>query len=157
MASEKNKYRKGIDFTGICAVFWCHDGNGKFFLAKRSVNCRDERGTWESPGGSLDFGEAPDDALTRELEEEFGCTKFTIDEVLPPNSVVREEDSIMTHWIAFIYILRVDPDDMSICEPDKVDDIGWFALDDLPEPLHTATAIEIERYRKNLTRCTMLP
>lgn len=148
--NEKTDLRKGIDFTGLCAVFWCHDGNGKYFLSKRSENCRDERGRWESPGGGLDFGEAPDDALARELQEEFGCTDFKIEGKLPPSSVIRHEGGVKSHWIAFIYILRVDPKDMVVCEPDKVDDIGWFALSDLPEPLHTATDHEFKVFYDQL-------
>ncbi len=144
--------RKGIDHTGICAVFWCHDGNGRYLLAKRSKNCRDECGTWESPGGSLDFGEAPDEAMARELEEEFGCTDFEVDEVLMPHSIIRHEKHVQTHWIAFIYILRVEAKNIKICEPDKIDDVGWFTLSNLPEPLHQATGMEIQKFRDILIK-----
>ncbi len=142
---EKN-LQKGIDYTGLCSVFWCHDGSGKYFLSKRSDQCRDERGRWESPGGGLNFGESPDEALARELKEEFGCIKFNIDEVLPPSSVIRTENGVTSHWIAFAYVLQVESGDMQICEPDKVDAIGWFTLDDLPRPMHTATEIEVEKF-----------
>lgn len=43
---------------------------GKFLLVKRSKIARGEFGFWELPGGGLDFGESPEDALKRELQEE---------------------------------------------------------------------------------------
>ncbi len=43
---------------------------GKFLLMKRSKLARGEHGFWELPGGGLDFGEAPEEALKREIEEE---------------------------------------------------------------------------------------
>lgn len=45
-----------------------HDG--KFLLVKRSKIARGEYGFWELPGGGLDFGESPEGALKRELQEE---------------------------------------------------------------------------------------
>ena len=43
--------QKGIDFIGITTVFFCHDGKGKFLMAKRSKNARDEHGRWDIGGG----------------------------------------------------------------------------------------------------------
>lgn len=36
--------QKGVDYTGITVVFCCHDGQGRFVMAKRSNNSRDEAG-----------------------------------------------------------------------------------------------------------------
>jgi len=36
--------RKRFDYTGIGVVYFCHDGNGKSLMAKRSENTRDEHG-----------------------------------------------------------------------------------------------------------------
>lgn len=38
---------KGIDYIGITCIFFCHDGNGKILMHKRSKNCRDEIGNWD--------------------------------------------------------------------------------------------------------------
>lgn len=41
---------KGADYTGVAVVYYCHDGAGKFVMAKRSGNCRDEQGRWDIGG-----------------------------------------------------------------------------------------------------------
>lgn len=43
---------------------------GRFLLLKRSKPARGQLGYWELPGGGLDFGESPIEALKRELIEE---------------------------------------------------------------------------------------
>lgn len=47
------------------------DARGRILLARRTVG-RDLAGLWEFPGGKVEPGEAPDDALVRELREELG-------------------------------------------------------------------------------------
>jgi len=51
--------------------------DGKFLLVKRSDKARDEHQYWELPGGRLEFGETPEEALARELMEETSlCVKI---------------------------------------------------------------------------------
>lgn len=69
----KHDLRRGIDFIGVTCVFLCHDGGGKFVLQKRSAKCRDEQGRWDPGGGALEHGESFEDAIRREVHEEY-CT-----------------------------------------------------------------------------------
>ena len=135
--------KTGVDCTGIAVGFYCHDGNGFFVFHKRSENCRDERGTWTNGGGKLEFGESPETALLREIKEEYGCDGV-IERTLPPQSFFQTlPDGTGKHWITLPYIVRVSRDEAKLNEPESMTEIGWFRLNDVPEPLHTATAREL--------------
>ena len=45
---------------------------GKRFLASQRLSDKPLEGYWEFPGGKLEAGESPEDALKRELAEELG-------------------------------------------------------------------------------------
>jgi 8-oxo-dGTP diphosphatase len=47
------------------------DADGQVLVQKRAVN-RSMAGLWEFPGGKVEPGERPEDALARELDEELG-------------------------------------------------------------------------------------
>lgn len=70
---------KGIDFTGINVTFYCHDGAGSYLFHKRGINCRDEHGRWDCGGGGLKFNETLEDAVRREVREEFGTDALEIE------------------------------------------------------------------------------
>ncbi|HEX2980404.1 MAG TPA: NUDIX domain-containing protein, partial [Anaerolineaceae bacterium] len=64
--------KRGIDYigVGVCAII--RDGHGHVFLARRGPLAKNERGLWEFPGGSVEFGETLAVALQREMREEYG-------------------------------------------------------------------------------------
>jgi 8-oxo-dGTP diphosphatase len=64
--------KRGIDFIGVGVGAVIVDGQGRMFLARRGPQSRNERGLWEYPGGSVEFGETLRQALKREIHEEFG-------------------------------------------------------------------------------------
>lgn len=49
------------------------DARGRILLARRTEG-RDLAGLWEFPGGKVEPGESPEDALVRELREELGIS-----------------------------------------------------------------------------------
>src|SRR5687768_1239709 len=100
--------KAGIDYIGICATFYCHDGQGNWLFHKRSKNCRDEQGVWDCGGGKLEFKEDPLSGALRELQEEYGCSG-EIQEQLPSYSIVRDNDKFFSHWVSISYIILVDP------------------------------------------------
>ena len=139
--------KAGVDFTGITTPFYCNDGQGKLLLHKRSANCRDEHGTWDPGGGRLEFGQSLEESVLREVLEEYGCAG-EIQDMLPTHSLSREWKGKKTHWLIIPFFVLVKPTEAKINEPDKIDEIGWFTLDDLPEPLHTGFQYTYSEHQK---------
>jgi len=128
--------RRGVDYTGITCTFLCHDGKGNIVLHKRSKNCRDEQGRWDPGGGALEFGEDFVDAIKREVREEY-CAEAKRISFIGTHNVVRDNNGTKTHWVAIVFHVLVDPAEVKIGEPDKMDDLLWATLDTLPEPMHS--------------------
>lgn len=141
--------KKGIDYPGITVVFACHDGKGNFLLNKRSVNCRDEQGTWDPGGGGLDLGDSIEDTLRKEIKEEYCADALEI-EFLGYRDIFREHNGVRTHWVAIEFKVLVDPAQVQIGEPYKFDEVGWFTLDALPAPLHSQYPHFLQKYRDKL-------
>jgi 8-oxo-dGTP diphosphatase len=140
---------KGSDYIGVSVTYFCHDGKGNFLFNKRSQNCRDEKGRWDCGGGGLEFGDTVEDRLRKEIKEEY-CTDIISYEFLGYNDIHRSEDGKNTHWIGLIFKVRVDREKVYNGEPHKFDEIGWFKLSDLPQPLHSQMQGEIDEYREKL-------
>lgn len=146
---ELPKLKKGVDFTGVSIVYFCHDGKGNILMSKRSQNTRDERGRWDIGGGGLDFGEMVEDCLKREIKEEY-CTDVLSFEFLGFRDVFRLHEDKKTHWIGLDFKVLVDASKVSIGEPEAMDDIGWFTLQNLPKPLHSQLHVFFEKYKEKL-------
>lgn len=63
-----DKLRQDILLVVACALV---DDDGRVLIAKRPEG-RSMAGLWEFPGGKVEPGERPEDALIRELGEELG-------------------------------------------------------------------------------------
>jgi len=128
--------QKGVDYTGVTVVYLCHDGKGNILLNKRSKNCRDEHGRWDPGGGGVEFGETVEGTIRKELKEEYNATALKID-FLNYADVHRVHEGKKTHWIALVFKVLVDRENVKNNEPHKFDEIGWFTIDNLPTPLHS--------------------
>ena len=126
---------KGIDYTGICVVFYCVDGYGNVLLSKRGANCRDENFRWDTGSGALKFGETIEDALIREISEEYTALIYDY-QYLGFRNIKRNTKGKITHWIAFDYFVLIDKN-VKNGEPEKFDEIKWFPESNLPSPMHS--------------------
>lgn len=141
--------KKGFDYTGVSISYFCHDGKGNFLMAKRSNNCRDEHGRWDQGGGGLEFDDTVLGTLQKEIQEEY-CTDVLEYEFLGYRDVHREHEGQKTHWVALDFKVLVDRDKVKNGEPHKFDDLGWFTLDNLPEPLHSQFLNALALYKDKL-------
>jgi len=148
-ASEIRKH-KGTSFVGVGTVFFCHDGNGKFLMSKRSKKCRDEQGRWEIAGGGLKWGSTAEENIIREVKEEFAANTMKV-RFMGYRDVFRKlDDGTPTHWLMLDYAVKVDPKEVKRNEPDMSEAIGWFRLDNQPEPVHSQHKKFMRKYKKEI-------
>lgn len=125
----------------------CHDGKGNYLLQWRSKNCRDEQDRWDCGGGGLKFGEKAEDAVRREIKEEYGTYPIKA-EFLGYRDVFREQNGCQTHWVTLDFRVELDPVAVSIGEPHKVDKLRWMTILELlslAEPVHSQLFHTIEK------------
>ncbi len=103
-------------------------------------------GMWLPPGGHIEPGETPDEAVLREVLEETG---LEAEFVASPRSPVMRDDRVESlhepqrvqieeipghnHHIDLIYFLRAKPG-AHVHRPDESDDIRWHSSDELGLP-----------------------
>ncbi|RFB81324.1 NUDIX domain-containing protein [Methylovirgula sp. 4M-Z18] len=110
-----------------CGAFIERDGH--VLLIKRVK--APEAGTWNLIGGKVDFGERAEDAVVRETAEEIGVS-ILLQGFLCLVQMIGIDGQ---HWVSPVYRARIVAGEPSICEPDKIADLGWYPFDDLPQPL----------------------
>ncbi|MBI2074858.1 MAG: NUDIX domain-containing protein [Candidatus Levybacteria bacterium] len=142
--------KAGVDYIGVSVGALIVNNKGEILLSKRSKLTRNEQGSWEAPGGAVDFFEKREDAIKREVKEEFGVEINIID-------VLQASDEILPkykqHWIATTYLAKIkDRQKPKIMEPHKCDGIGWFSINKLPKPLSYITTLDIAAYKKLLKK-----
>lgn len=152
LSPEELRKHKGTSFIGVCTVFFCHDGNGKFLMSKRSQNTRDEQGRWEIAGGGLKWGSTAEDNIRREVREEFGANARKIDFMGYRDVFRKLSDGTPTHWLMLDFAVLVDPKEVKLNEPDMADEIGWFTIDNQPKPVHSQHKKQMKKYQKDIER-----
>jgi 8-oxo-dGTP pyrophosphatase MutT (NUDIX family) len=139
----------------VSVVFLCHDGAGRFLLARRAPAARDEPGRWDCGAGGLEFGEEFADAVAREVREEYTTEPRAV-EVLAVRNVLRGEP-VDSHWVAVLCLAEVDPARVAIGEPHKFDALDWFTAEALPAPLHSQLAATLELALPRLAAAVSAP
>jgi 8-oxo-dGTP diphosphatase len=141
--------QKGIDYTGITIVYFCHDGKGNFIMSKRNKNARDEHGRWDIGGGGLDFGDTVEDTLRKEIKEEY-CTEVLSSEFLGYRDVHRFRDGKPDHWVALDFKVLVDAKKAKNGAPQKFDEVKFFRFDAIPQPVHSQFSHFLKLYKSKL-------
>lgn len=138
--------RKGIDYIGVGVGAAIINREGKLFITLRGKKAKNERGKWEIPGGSVEFGETLKETLKREVQEEYGF-KIEIVELLDVcDHIIPEEKQ---HWVSPTFICRIKSGTPKILEPEKCEAIEWFTLEEASKlPLSIVTEHDIKILKK---------
>ena len=89
--------KRGIDYIGVGVGAIIVNRTGELFLAKRGPLAKNERGLWEFPGGSVEFGETLVGALKREIREEYGIEIDVRDLLDVVDHILPDERQ---HWVS---------------------------------------------------------
>jgi ADP-ribose pyrophosphatase YjhB (NUDIX family) len=113
----------------------CLDAGERLLLC-RLASGEPEPGAWTLPGGGVDFGEHPDEAVIRELREETGLTG-TIAGVEGVFSHVYEHsryfDGADLHFLGILYRVDVTGGDLADEIDGTTDRSAWFSRDEVRE------------------------
>lgn len=99
------------------------------------------RGQWDLPGGRLEFGEQPETALHREIDEETGLTDVQLMIHSAESNVMEwmhQDEPEELHHIGILYDVYLTsasrPENIQK-EPDGEDSMGacWFTLEQVSE------------------------
>ncbi|MGB8981956.1 MAG: NUDIX domain-containing protein [Anaerolineales bacterium] len=78
---------------------------------------------WGLPGGSLEYGEHPEEAVVREVWEETGL-KICIEKLLLVNTWLPDR-------VGLYYLCRIT--EGTFCASDEVSECNYFSIDGLPD------------------------
>jgi len=106
--------------------------NGRILLVKRRRS--PERGCWNLPGGKVDHLERVEDAIARETLEETGLT-IRLTRFLQLTQMLGQDGE---HWVSPVWLADVVEGEARNLEPEKAEDVAWFALAAPPAPLGQA-------------------
>jgi 8-oxo-dGTP diphosphatase len=109
------------------------DRADRILLCRLATN-EPEPGAWTLPGGGVDFGEHPDDAVVRELHEESGLTG-TVTALEGVFSHLYQDSPYANgadlHFLGVLYRVQVTGGELTDEVDGSTDRCAWFARDEL--------------------------
>ncbi|MEU5703145.1 (deoxy)nucleoside triphosphate pyrophosphohydrolase [Streptomyces aurantiacus] len=106
--------------------------DGRLLAARRSAPV-ELAGRWELPGGKVEPGESPEQALVRELREELGVEAEPVERV--PGEFPLKAPYVLHVWTARLLPGSPEPaalqdhDELRRLSPDEVWDVDWLDQD----------------------------
>src|SRR3989338_719774 len=122
----------------VVAIAVIQDEEGKVLMQKRvDPEPAWAYGKWEFPGGGIEWGESPEEALHREVAEEIACKVGIIGLIPSIASVVRPGDNGSEfHALLMYYRCRILSGEKPLPMDPEVGEIRWW-------PLHEACKFDL--------------
>lgn len=111
--------------------------DGMTLLAKRKGS--HGNGTWGSMGGHVEFGESPIETVKREAREELGVEIGNLQFATLTNMLKEGK-----HYLDISFTAEIISGEPTIQEPERIEAIGWYAIDNLPSPLFEPVKVVFE-------------
>lgn len=106
----------------------CRNPSGRLLLARLTDGV--DQGRWTLPGGGIEWGEHPEEAVLRELKEETGITEIQSVRVAAifSDTYLRSEDRPYdsVHHIGIIYDLKLGHFELTDEHHGTTDHCQWF-------------------------------
>ena len=120
-------------FVAVKALLFDQD---KLLLVKRSDKARGEHHYWELPGGRMEFGESPEEALLRELAEETGLSAKILCPLQTWNFFREEETQI----VGITFLCKAATSKVRLS--DEHEAFAWVHLDEISQYNIVPTVLE---------------
>lgn len=124
--------------------------NNKILLGHRVSNAVDTGGiyepdSWTLPGGKQEYDETVFECGAREVKEETNLdvsdfSVFGVSDDIQPNK----------HYVTMQVIASKYSGELTVMEPDKIDEWRWFDLNELPENIYSPSKKFVLEYRKRM-------
>ena len=103
--------------------------DGRVLLGQRLAS--HGAGSWQFPGGHLEYGESPEACAAREVLEETGLVVANIRPVTFTNDIFHDEGK---HYVTLYMRADYVDGEAQVLEPEKCATWGWFLWDEMPSP-----------------------
>jgi 8-oxo-dGTP diphosphatase len=114
----------------VAAYALIHDSN-RILLCRISKELPRWEGCWTLPGGGLNFGESPEDAVVREVEEETGL-RIRLGSIAKIDSIYDTSGNEDFHGIRIIYYTDIVSGELRHEASGTTDYCDWHELHPTP-------------------------
>jgi 8-oxo-dGTP diphosphatase len=109
-------------------------------------NHEPDKGKWALVGGFVDWDETTEEAVIREVKEEIGVDA-EVTRLFGVYSDPDRDNNRNIQNVAIVYLLRLLSEDF-IINPEEVQEVRWFPLEDLSKNIAFDHQKVIEDYKK---------
>lgn len=110
------------------------DKNDRILIDNRKEEILEKANSkWELPGGKIEFGETPEDAVKREIFEETGYNVI-VKEIIPYTNVsVWQYPEFKQHTIVFSYLCELEDDNHVEIKDNRVNKCKWIDISEIED------------------------